>query len=94
MTVNGLPCTPTVSDSATARSTCAASLHARSASDVVKPNGAPYRNTEDDWTWLVMHAAKAASWLGYLPFDQIIDARNTEPVINIREPKPELPPQA
>jgi hypothetical protein len=61
--------------------------------EVAKPDGSPYANTEDDWTWLVMHAAKAARWLGYLPFDQIIDARNTEPVINVREPRSELPPQ-
>lgn len=60
---------------------------------VAKLDGSPYTNTDEDWTWLVMHAAKAARWLGYLRFDQIIDARNAEPVINIREPKPELPPQ-
>jgi hypothetical protein len=62
--------------------------------EVIKPDGLPYTNTEEDWTWLVMHAAKAARWLGYIPFHQIVDARNSEPVINIREPKPELPPQA
>src|SRR5262245_39117584 len=27
---------------------------------LVKPNGKPYRNTEEDWTWLVEDAAKAA----------------------------------
>ena len=54
---------------------------------LVKPDGEPYRNTEEDWTWLVNHAAKAARWLGYVPFHQIVDARNTEPVISIREPK-------
>jgi hypothetical protein len=62
--------------------------------EVAKPDGRPYTNTEEDWTWLVMHASKAARFLGYLPFHQIIDARNSEPVINIREPKSELPPQA
>jgi hypothetical protein len=61
--------------------------------EVAKPDGLPYANTEEDWTWLVMHAAKAARFLGYIPFDQIIDARNAEPVIDIREPKPVEPPE-
>jgi hypothetical protein len=52
-----------------------------STTGLLKPDGSPYRNTEEDWTWLVMHAAKAARWLGYIPFHQIVDARNTEPVI-------------
>ena len=34
--------------------------------EVAKPDGSPYTNTEEDWTWLVMHAAKAARWLGYI----------------------------
>ena len=29
------------------------------AGEVAKPDGLPYTNTEEDWTWLVMHAAKA-----------------------------------
>ena len=32
-------------------------------------------------------------WLGYMPFNQIIDARNAEPVVNVCEPKSSLPPQ-
>ena len=48
---------------------------------VAKPNGEPYRNNEEDWIWLINHASKAARWLGYVPFDQVIDARNTAPVI-------------
>jgi hypothetical protein len=63
------------------------------AGEAEKPDGLPYTNTEEDWTWLVMHAAKAVRWLGYMPFNQIIDARNAEPVINVREPKPALPPE-
>ena len=31
--------------------------------------------------------------LGYIPFHQIVDARNSEPVINVRAPMPALPPQ-
>ena len=45
-----------------------------------KPNGQPYTNTEtDDWLGSE-HAAKAARWLGYIPFDRIIDQaqRRTE----------------
>jgi hypothetical protein len=61
--------------------------------EVAKPDGSPYANAEEDWAWLIGHAAKAARWLGYIPFDQIVDAKNSEPVVAIREPKSELPPQ-
>jgi hypothetical protein len=44
-----------------------------------KPNGQPYANTDADWGWLAS-VAKAARWLGYIPFDRIIDQRNDEPV--------------
>jgi hypothetical protein len=46
-----------------------------------KPDGLPYTNTDDDWEWLSEKAAKAARWLGYVPFTQITDQRNAEPVI-------------
>ena len=36
------------------------------AGDVIKPNGAPYSNTQDDWEWLIRDAGKAARWLGYV----------------------------
>jgi hypothetical protein len=55
-----------------------------------KPNGEPYTNTDEDWKWLGLHAAKAARWLGYIPFDRIVDQRNDAPAI--REwtpPRPE-----
>ena len=51
--------------------------------EIVKPNGDPYRNNETDWVWLQNSAAKAARWLGYIPFEQIKDARNTPPVTRI-----------
>jgi hypothetical protein len=55
-----------------------------------KPDGTPYSNDSDsDWLWLGM-AAKAARWLGYIPFDRIVDQRNDAPAI--REwtpPRPE-----
>jgi hypothetical protein len=46
-----------------------------------KPNGRPYANTDDDWLWLSEEAGKAARWLGYLSFDQIIDRRNAAPTV-------------
>lgn len=62
-------------------------------STVLKPNGEPYCNTEDDWNWLGEHPAKAARWLGYIPFDRIVDARNESPVISrhkVEQPAPEI----
>jgi hypothetical protein len=56
--------------------------------EAIKPNGKPYTNTEADWVWLSEEAAKAARWLGYLPWNQIVDARNSEPVIVERNGKP------
>ena len=35
----------------------------------VKPDGMPYTNTDKDWIWLSEVCAKAARWLGYIPFD-------------------------
>lgn len=61
--------------------------------ETIKPNGTPYKNTDPDWMWLVNSAAKAARWLGYVPFEQIKDARSTPPVIRpfVREvPTPYL----
>jgi hypothetical protein len=60
--------------------------------EAVKPNGLlPYMNTEEDWDWLQGHAGKAARWLGLVPFEQVIDARNNEPVVRVfesQEPHP------
>jgi hypothetical protein len=47
-----------------------------------KPDGLIYRNTDEDWTWLNEKAGKAARWLGYIPFDRIIDRRNNPPIIH------------
>ena len=47
-------------------------------------SGLPYTNTAENWDWLQSQAAKAARWLGYVPFDTITDARNEEPVIRVR----------
>jgi hypothetical protein len=50
--------------------------------NLIKPNGDVYLNDEDNWNWLQGVAGKAARWLGYIPFDRILDARNAEPVIH------------
>ena len=50
-----------------------------------KPDGTPYTNTEKDWLWLSGDAAKAARFLGYIPFAQITDQRNAAPVIRVFE---------
>ncbi|WP_139342401.1 MULTISPECIES: hypothetical protein [Protofrankia] len=51
-----------------------------------KPDGSPYTNTDADWTWLQSDAGKAARWLQYIPFDQIVDQRNAAPTVQIFEP--------
>jgi hypothetical protein len=56
-----------------------------SAADVELPNGRLYTNTDEDWTWLQAKAAKAARWLGYVPFDRIVDQRNSAPQIHVPE---------
>ena len=50
---------------------------------VLKPDGKPYVNDDENWIWLSEVAAKAARWLGYLGFDQIIDNRNYAPAIYV-----------
>ena len=50
-----------------------------SSGDVVKPaDRRLYVNSDDDWVWLSEHAARAGRWLGYVPFERILDARNEE----------------
>ncbi len=49
---------------------------------VRKPDGEVYINTDENWTWLVETAGKAARWLGYIPFDRITDHRNSAPIIH------------
>jgi hypothetical protein len=53
--------------------------------NVLKPNGLPYTNTEEDWIFLSERAAKVARWLGLIPFNRIVDERNDEPFIYIPE---------
>ena len=46
---------------------------------VRKPNGEPYLNNDENWTWLVNNAGKSARWLGHIPFEKVIDNRNAPP---------------
>jgi hypothetical protein len=55
--------------------------------EVLKPNGLPYMNTEADWVWMSERCGKAARWLGFIPFEQIVDARNGEPSVVVRKPR-------
>jgi hypothetical protein len=60
-------------------------LHYRlsSAGDVVRPDRAElYINNDENWQWLSNSAAKAARWLGYVPFECIVDERNAPPEIH------------
>jgi hypothetical protein len=56
-----------------------------STSGLIKPNGQPYRNTDEDWSWMQDVAGKAARWLNYIPFERITDNRNTPPIIHRKD---------
>jgi hypothetical protein len=49
-----------------------------------KPDGSIYVSDEASWN-LLEKASKFARWLGYLPFDQIVDQRNDPPTVRIFE---------
>jgi hypothetical protein len=51
------------------------------ASTALKPDGQPYRNTNENWQWLQTYPAKAGRWLGYVPFGRIVDERNAPPEV-------------
>jgi hypothetical protein len=46
-----------------------------------EPNATLYRNTDEDWEWISDRPARAARWLGYIPFNAIPDQRADEPLI-------------
>lgn len=54
--------------------------------NAVLPNGAPYINDADCWAFLE-ETSSASRWLGYVPWDKIFDARNADPIIQVREEK-------
>jgi hypothetical protein len=57
-------------------------LHYRisSVGTVLKPDGKPYENDDDNWSYLEK-ASKTARWLKYVPFERITDARNGKPML-------------
>ena len=59
------------------------------AANIRKPDGQPYVNDEDCWTWLIDKAAKDARWLAYVPFERIRDERNERPIVVIIDPQAE-----
>jgi len=50
-------------------------------SDVQKPDGTVYKNTDGDWKWL-NDAVKYARYRNLIPVDALIDQRNPDPVIH------------
>jgi len=53
--------------------------------DVRKPNGEPYQNNDENWTWLVNNAGKSARWLGYVPSrgSSTIATRNRSSIVRL-----------
>ena len=47
---------------------------------IIKPNGEPFENTENDWSYLDT-ASLAARYLGHIPADVLIDRRNPDPMV-------------
>ena len=56
-------------------------IMAKTKTKIIKPDGTKYCNVFADWVFLTDKAGKAARWLGYIPFDRIIDKRNNPPLI-------------
>jgi len=52
----------------------------------------PYKNDEANWVFLMNSASKAARWLGYVPFNRIVDERNASPIIREAAERPEPVP--
>lgn len=52
------------------------------------PDGSPYVNDADCWAFLE-DASNTARWLGYVPWEKIVDARNAEPIIFIADDRTE-----
>ena len=57
----------------------------------IKPDGTRYENTKADYFWLNDRVAKAARWLRYIGFDDIVDERNEEAIKVHRSHKSTLP---
>lgn len=57
---------------------------------ILKPNGAPYRNTENDWQDL-LRASLAARYLRLIPDGALADHRNDPPIIRAENSGTSLP---
>jgi hypothetical protein len=55
------------------------------------PNGTPYTNTEKAYEWMQNQPAKAARWLGLVPWTDIIDKKNDAPEVERFEPPDPTP---
>ena len=55
-----------------------------------KPDGSTYVSDDASMN-LLEDASKAARWLGYIPFDQIVDQRNAPPVVRIFKERVPVP---
>ena len=53
-----------------------------SAGGVKKPNGEPFENTAENADF-IGEASQYARWLGYVPFDRIIDNKNDAPIVRL-----------
>jgi hypothetical protein len=54
--------------------------------DTLLPNGVPYTNTEASYEWMQNRPAKAARWLGLVPWTDIVDKKNDEPRVKLWTP--------
>lgn len=63
-----------------------------SRSDVKKPDGSRYLNTEKDWSFLTM-CAKYARYAELVPVENMIDRRNPDPIINATNWEDDTPEQ-
>ncbi len=54
--------------------------------DTPLPNGTPYTNTEKAYAWMQDKPAKAARWLGLVPWTDIVDKKNDEPRVQLWTP--------
>ncbi|MEY9581520.1 hypothetical protein [Sinorhizobium fredii] len=57
---------------------------------ILKPNGKPYRNTENDWKTLLT-ASLSARYLRLIPDGALADHRNNPPILNASNPVTESP---
>ena len=52
-----------------------------SAGDVMKPDGEPFENTAENEEFRRRAASRYARWLGYVPFERLVDNKNDAPIV-------------